>query len=579
MRKRNPRNFRIYLLFLIFISCGAAIISRLFILQIRDFEKYKALAKKQHLKEEIIYAKRGKVFYSDGVTVLAENQGVANIAVAPKEAEDLNKIAEVLSPVIELSKEEILNKISKKEASWVILKNNVPLSKIEKIEKLSGIHIETNYTRFFPQRDIASQVIGFYGYDKDGKNRVGQYGIEGYYEKQLAGKNGFRRGAVDASQKPIFSTQNIIQDPVDGDSLILTLDANIQMFVENKTKEMIEKYDPLNATIIVMSPKTGEILAMATAPGFNPNEYKKEKNPNIFKNPAILSYEPGSIFKPLTAAMGIEEKVITPQTTYYDSGELKIANYTIKNSDLKAHGQQTMTNVIELSLNTGAVFIQQKVGREKFVDYVQKFGFGKKLGIDLVGEESGNLENILHPPSNEKLIEVANASFGQGISVTPIQMLTAFSAIANQGQMVKPHMVKKIIHADGTEEEIQPQILGQPISPETASRVTAMMVSATKNGYSKKAEVEGYLIAGKTGTAQAPYSYLGIKKVGYSEASLQSFINFAPAFNPEFILLLKMDAPKKGPRFSSDSLAPIAKDINQYLLNYLGIAPEGLNGR
>lgn len=575
MQKRRFQNFRIYFLFIFFIFLGAAIIGRLFFLQIKDYKKYKALAEGQHLKEEIVYAKRGKILYSDGTSVLAENQGVTNIAVAPNEVEDSKKVAEVLSPVVEMSKQEILNKISDKNNPWVVLKNNVPLKKTEGIEKIAGIHFESNFNRFYPQGNVASHVVGFYGYDKSGKNRVGQYGIEEYYQKQLAGQDGFRRGVVDANQKPIFSIQNKIQEPVDGDTLVLTIDPNIQMFVENKVKELIENYAPANATIIVSSPKTGEILAMASLPNFDPNNYKKEKDVKVFKNPATLSYEPGSIFKPITAAMGLEEKVITPQTTYYDSGEVKIGSYTIKNSDLKAHGQQTMTNVIELSLNTGAVFIQQKVGREKFVDYVQKFGFGKKTGIDLAGEESGNLENILHPQSNEKLIECANASFGQGISATPIQIITAFTAIANQGQLVKPHIVKKIIHADDKEEEVQPQIVGQPISPETASKVTAMMVSSVKNGYSKKAGVDGYLIAGKTGTAQASWGYLGIKKTGYSEFALQSFIDFAPAFNPEFILFLKMDAPKKGPKFSADSLAPMAKDINQYLFNYLGIPPEG----
>lgn len=574
INKKKFQNFRIYFLFIFFILLGAAIIGRLFVLQIRDHEKYKALAENQHLKEEIIYAKRGKILYSDETTVLAENQGVQTIAVAPGEVKDFQKTAEVLSSVVEMSKEEILKKISNKDIPWVILKNNVPLKKTEGVEKLVGVHFVPSFNRFYPQGDIASHIVGFYGFDKDGKTRIGQYGVEEYYQKQLAGKDGFRKGAVDANQRPIFSLRNKIQEPVDGDTLVLTIDLNIQMFIENKVKELIEKYDPLNATIVVLSPKTGEILAMATLPNFDPNNYKKEKDKEVFKNPAILAYEPGSIFKPITAAAGIEEKVIMPQTTYYDSGEVKIGNYTIKNSDLKAHGQQTMTNVIELSLNTGAVFIQQKLGRERFASYVQKFGFGKKTGIDLTGEESGNLENILNPPSTEKLIEPANASFGQGITATPIQLLTAFSAIANQGQMVKPFIVKKIIHPNGKEEEIQPEVLGQPISAETASRVTAMMVSSVKNGYSKKAGVDGYLIAGKTGTAQAPWSYLGIKRAGYSDVALQSFINFAPAFNPEFILFLKMDGPKKGPRFSADSLAPMAKDINQYLFSYLGIPPE-----
>ena len=233
-----------------------------------------------------------------------------------------------------------------------------------------------------------------------------------------------------------------------------------------------------------------------------------------------------------------------------------------------------MTEVLEFSLNTGAVFAQQKLGGAKFTEYVQKFGFGQKTNIDLAGEVTGNIKNILEPLSREKLIEYANASFGQGISITPIQIIQAFSAIANQGQMVKPYIVKKVIHPDETFEETKPAVISQVISSETALRLTAMMVSAVKNGYGKKAGLEGYLIAGKTGTAQVPWAYFGIQKNGYSDKTIQSFINFAPAFNPEFVLFLKMEGQTKGPRFSADSLAPIAKEINQYLFTYFGIPPE-----
>lgn len=571
--KKDHSDFRLYLLFSFFILLGAVILGRLFYLQVKDYKKYKTLAESQHIKEKKIYAKRGKVFFSDEATLLAENQGVANVAVAPREIKNREELISKLSLALNIPESSLSSKI-KSTDPWIIIKNKVPLSKTEKIENIPGVHLEPYFNRFYPQGEIASSLIGFYGFDQTGKKKVGQYGIEGYYEKQLAGEDGFRRGVVDANQDPIFSVQNQIKDPLDGSDLVLTIDSNIQFFLENKTKEIFEKYKPDNATIIVMSPKTGEILGMASSPNFDPNNYQKEKDVSVFKNPAVLPFEPGSIFKPLTASMALEEKVVTPNTTYVDKGVVKLGGFAIKNSDLKAHGTKTMTQVIELSLNTGAVFMQQRVGRLGFIRYVKKFGFGKKTNIDLYGEEAGDIENILHPRSSAKLIECANASFGQGVTASPVQILMAFSAIANEGEMVKPHIVKKIIHQNGKVEEIKTKKIRKVISSESASRTSAMMVSAVKNGYGKKAAVKGYLIAGKTGTAQASYSYFGIQKSGYSSRNIQSFINFAPAFKPEFILLIKMDGPRGGPRFSSDSLAPIAKEINQYLFNYLGIPPK-----
>ncbi|HOA47663.1 MAG TPA: penicillin-binding transpeptidase domain-containing protein [Candidatus Pacearchaeota archaeon] len=564
----NSQNSHLYVLMFLFFSLGATIIGRLFYIQVNQYNHYKELADLQQIDEEDLKAERGEIFFSDESTVLATNIGTKKVFIVPREIKNIEKTSEILADVLKMEKADVLEKASQIDDPWIFLKE-IPAIEGEKIKNIAGVHFESYLERFYPRERMASHVLGFYN-----KENKGQYGIEQYWQEELRGVDGYRKGVKDAKGKFILPLTKI-QEPVDGNDLILTLDPNIQLFLEIKTKEIFEKYAPRNATIIVLAPKTGEVLGMASLPNFDPNNYEEKENISVFKNPAILAYEPGSIFKPFTAAMAIEEKKVTPQTTYYDSGEIKIGSHTIRNSDLKSHGTQTMTNVIELSLNTGAVFMQQQVGNDKFLDYVKKFGFGTKTGIDLSGEETGSIANILHPQSGDGAIEYANASFGQGISATPIQILTAFTAIANQGQMVKPHLVKKIIHSsDGTEEEIETEVIGQVISAETASRVTAMMVSAVKNGYGKKAEVEGYLIAGKTGTAQASWSYLGENKGGYSSFFIQSFVDFAPAFDPAFIFILKMDAPTKGPQFSSDSLGPFAQEINEYLFNYLGIPPE-----
>ena len=499
---------------------------------------------------------------------MAESEGTKKVYAAPREIKDPQKLASLLAPLLKKDKEEIFKKISQKEDPWVFL-GEVSLDVAEKMKDFIGIHFESNYTRFYPEGKMASHVLGFCN-----KQNQGQYGIEGYFQEILRGKDGFRRGMVDAQRRPIFSPFNEIKDPIDGADIVLTLDYDIQFFVEGKLDELVKKYKPKSATIIVSNPKTGEILAMASRPAFDPNRYFKVKKIEIFKNPAVqIPFEPGSIFKPITMAGALEEKVVTPQTTYIDKGKIKIGRYTIKNADLKAHGKKTMTQVLEYSLNTGAVFVEQKLGNKKFLEYVKKFGFGKKTGIKLFGEKSGNLSNILHPRSKEKKIEFANASFGQGIMVTPIQIVQAFSAIANQGKMMKPYIVKKIIYPDGKEKIFKPKVARQVLSPETALSLTAMMVSVVKNGYGKKAGVKGYLIAGKTGTAQVPWSYLGIQKPGYSGVTIHSFVGFAPAFDPKFLIFLKMDYPK-GVRFAADSLAPVFHDIAEYLFTYFGIPPE-----
>jgi len=498
---------------------------------------------------------------------LATNEGTKEVNVNPLQVIEIQKTADILSKTLEIDEKEVIKILSDKSDPWVPLKE-VSLAKSKEIEKLPGIYTQPKLKRVYPLGEIASHVIGFCN-----KNNQGQYGIEQYWDKELRGKDGLKQGIVDAKGREIISSFNKIEKAEDGADLILTIDLNIQQTIEKALTDVVEKYKASGGTIIVSNPKTGEILGMASEANFNPNNYTEEfqKNKSIFINPAIsIPYEPGSIFKPITMASAIEEGAVTPETTYIDSGQVKIGSYTIHNSDFKAHGTQTMTNVLEWSLNTGAIFAQQKLGSQKFTQYVEKFGFGKKTGIDLAGETSGSIYNLLHPLSNEKLIEYANASFGQGISATPIQVVTAFSAIANQGKMVKPHLVKKIIYPDGKEKETQTEILDEVISPETAARVSAMMVSVTKNGYGKKADIDGYLIATKTGTAQIPNP----QGKGYlSGSTIQSFVGFAPAFDPQFLILLKLDRPQ-GAQFAESSLGPVFHDLTQYLFSYFGIPPE-----
>ena len=568
MRELNSR-FKIFFLFF-FLIFGISS-ARLFELQVLEAKKYKKIDEKIHFKKEILFPKRGKIFFSDGKTLLAENRGVAEVCVAPREIKNINETAEFLSKLLNQKKEVILRKLQKrKKDPWIVLERSFPLEKIELSKKPPpGVHFIFHLSRFYPQNTIFSQGVGFV--NKDGK---AQYGLEKFYDKILKGKPGYRKGLVDAKGNFIFAKENEIKPPQDGADLVLTVDFQIQTFVEKILESAVKKYKARGGTIIVMNPQNGEILAMSSLPNFNPNEYSKEKDLKVFLNPAVqISFEPGSIFKPITMAGALNERVITPKTSYIDKGFVKIGSYTIKNAGNKVYGKKTMTEVLEYSINTGAVWAEEKLGNEKFKEYVKKFGFGKKTGIDFPGESRGDIQNIIKPLSREKKIEFANASFGQGIKATPIQIATAFSAIANQGKMPWPHLVKKIIYPDGREKVIEPKIIGNPISQETAIQLTGMLISVVDKGFGKKAKVKGYFIAGKTGTAQVPWSYLGVKKKGYSPETIHSFVGYAPAFNPKFLIFIKLDAPR-GVRFSADSTAPLFREIAKYLFDYYRIPPE-----
>jgi len=317
-----------------------------------------------------------------------------------------------------------------------------------------------------------------------------------------------------------------------------------------------------------MDPKTGAIIAMCSYPDFDPNEYNKAEDPGVFNNQAIFNaYEPGSIFKPVTMAAGLDLGIITPDTTYIDEGFVKIDNFTIRNYDKLAHGKNTMSEVLQHSLNTGTIFVVRKMDKKDFKRYVENFGFGKKIGIQLDTEAVGNIDSL----KKKGEVFVATASFGQGITATPLQMVQAFSAIADGGKIVSPYIVDKIKKFDGTEiipERMAPK---QIISSKTATLLTGMLVNVVEKGEGTKAKVPGYYIAGKTGTAQIPDFEHG----GYSNKTNHSFIGFAPIEDPVFVMIIKFENPKKG-SFAATSTAPLFSRVAKYLLDYYHAVPDKL---
>ncbi|MBU0636632.1 penicillin-binding protein 2 [Patescibacteria group bacterium] len=433
---------------------------------------------------------------------------------------------------------------------------------------ISGIGFVMKPYRFYPENNIGANLLGFVR-DINNEQR-GSYGLEGFFDQDLYGKSGSLKAEKDATGKIVIINDKEYNSPHDGSDIILTINRSIQFVVCEKLNQAILKHGADSGSVIIVNPKTGEILAMCSNPDFDPNNYQAVKNIRDYNNQAIFSqFEPGSIFKVITMAMGLDQKKIIPQTTYNDTGNVKIANYKIENSDHLAHGIVNMTEVLEQSLNTGAIFVMRQIKPDIFGKYIKDFGFGEKTGIELEGENKGDIKNLFQEKLNKELY-AATASFGQGIAVTPLQITMAFAVLANNGILMKPYIVKEIIKPDGVKIITKPQQIRQVISEKAAMILGGMMVNVVENGHGEKAGVKGYYIAGKTGTAQVP------KKDGrgYQEGShIGSFAGFAPADNPQFVMLVKIDNPRDV-EWAESSAAPLFGEIAEFILNYWQVPKE-----
>ncbi len=450
--------------------------------------------------------------------------------------------AEKLSSITGVSVEELNGKFSKANDKYELIIEKASSQQTTEIKNLNlkGIYVSSRLLRFYPFGDLAAHILGFLDYSSG--LAEGKYGAELYFNDLLSGKNG------GVENKKLIPAES-------GKDLILTIDPTIQTEAEEIVKNLVKQYEAEAGSAIVQDPKTGKILAMAAFPNFNPNNYSKSEI-STFLNPTVQSlYEPGSVFKLITMSAGIDSGKITPDTTYTDIGSFTANGKTIKNWDLKANGLQTMANVIEKSINTGAVFAQRKTGQDIFYNYLVKFGFGEKTQISLPGEIKGNLNNLKSP--NGKDIDFATASYGQGVAITPIELIGAVSAIANGGVLMKP-----IILADE-----QPKIVRKVISPDTARKVVEMMVSAVK--INRIANIPDYSVAGKTGTAFVPD--FGGK--GYTDKVINTYAGFAPAYDPKFVIIVRLDKPSGSP-LAGQTVVPAFRELAQFMLNYYNVAPD-----
>ncbi len=563
LQKRRTK----YLFFLVVII-SVFVLFRLFRLQIIENGRYADAAKSQHWSENEVRPKRGNIYVKDvngELYPLAANIKLYKVFVDLVNSENQGKTAEDLSNVLGIPKKEIIDKFNTSDSKrYIPIKRKLTEEESEKIKNLEdrAIGLEPEYWRVYPEKELASQTLGYV--DGDGN---GAGGIEQYFNKELKGTPGLYKAESDSLGNKILTGRDVSVDAKDGEDVVLTINRDIQAQAELILEDSVKKYHAKKGTVIVMDPRTGAIIAMANAPTYDPNNYNDVKDYSLFKNSAISDvYEPGSIFKVLTLAAALDSGKIEPDTKFTDTGSVTLGGFTIRNSDLKAHGEVTMTQVLEKSLNTGSTYAQRLMGKDLFYDYLMKFGLGVITGIEVPDGTEG--KGKVYKPSEVNEHTYATMSFGQSISATPLQMIMDFAVVANDGKLMKPHLTKARMKDGQIIEQYEPEEIRQVISPEAAAKLTAMMVSVVERGHGGQAKVKGYKIAGKTGTAQVPDPQGGYA----SGKNIGSFIGFAPADNPRFVVLAKIDEPK-GVNWAESTAAPIVGEVLQNLLNYYQIPP------
>ena len=428
---------------------------------------------------------------------------------------------------------------------------------------INGLGQSSRDYRYYPEKNIGANMLGFVSLENDDDLiGQGQYGLEGAFDDILMGRAGSMRGERSANKATILQGRDY-QQQTNGSDLILTIDRSIQNIACSKLLATVAKHQADSGSVIIINPKTGAILAMCSAPDFDPNNFQLVKDLRQFNNqPTFEAYEPGSIFKAITMAIGIDQGKVTPQTTYNDAGSVMVGKNKINNSDFKGRGVVNMVRVLQDSLNTGMVYVLNRLGIDTFRDSLKKFGFGRPTGIELDSESPGNLNNLYRKFGQE--INAATASFGQGINVTTLQMAMAFGALANEGKLMKPYLVEEIVAPDGSRIKAEPQVVEQVISPQAARTVGGMLVNVVEDGHGKKAGVDGYYVAGKTGTAQVPSKdgrgYLANINIG-------SFAGYAPVEDPIFVMVVRIDHPR-GVVWAESSAAPLFGEIANFILKY-----------
>jgi cell division protein FtsI (penicillin-binding protein 3) len=549
--------FRIATTLVFFLVLFCVLVFRAFHLQIMTGKTYKNLADQQHKKALQLHPERGIIFDRNGEK-LAASILADSVFADPSKIDNVEEAAAQLAAVTGQPKKSIAQQIAKsKNFCWVARMITPAQSEQIKNLKMEGVYLIQEPKRFYPNRELAGQIIGFVGMDSSGLE-----GLEMRYDSYLRGEPEKILWGRDARGKKLYLPERSVAKKDEQLSLVLTIDSRIQHAVETNLKEAILRTRARGGFIIVMDPRTGEILAMANSPVFNPNAYGSATADNK-RNKAITDcFDPGSTFKPFLVAAAIEEGIVQETDRFNcENGAYRVANATFHEANHKRYGVLTVREVLKYSSNIGSVKISEKLGREKFHRYIRDFGFGQKTNIELPGEIAG----LLRPWQNWTQVDTSTVAFGQGISVTAVQLVSALSAIANDGVLMQPHIVKKFVDANGqTVREFAPTAVRRVISADTARRMTTMLTNVVgeEGGTGKNAALVNVDVAGKTGTAQ---KFDFVNKRFSSERVRTSFMGFFPSENPRFVMLVSIDEPQLY-KWGGQAAAPVFKSISQQLI-------------
>ncbi len=563
---------RIRLIFILLSAFALTIAVRLFFVQIVNGADYAQEAQNQYTTSTQDSFDRGEIFFreKDGQLVSAATlKSGFTVAVNPKILTNPEDAYNKISAILPLDEKIFMGKAGKKDDPYEEIAKRVPKEEAYQINDLgiSGVSIHGEKWRFYPAQNLASQVMGFVGFGSDDKIS-GRYGLEKYYDGVLKREKSnlyvnFFAEMFSNLTKAVFENDY----EREGD-LALHIDPNAEAFLEKELQNVRDKWSSESVGGVILDPKTGAVYAMAALPNFNPNSFKDEKNIKVFSNPLVEDvFEMGSIIKPLAMAAALDAGVVKAETEYDDKGFVVLNGRRIENFDHKARGISSMQRVLNESLNTGMVFVMQKLGREKFREYMLSYGLGEETGIDLPNEIHGLVSNL----ESDRDIEYATASFGQGIALTPIETARALSALANGGTLVTPQVVSEIKYKIGLGKKIYPDEGKRVLKKETSEEITRMLVKVVDEALlGGTVKMANYSVAAKTGTAQVADNVQG----GYYEDRfLHSFFGYFPAYNPRFLVFLYNVYPKEA-RYASETLTHPFMNIAKFLINYYEIPPD-----
>lgn len=556
----------------VLLCIAVVLMGRLFFLQIIDKSDLQAKNLSQVQVDRKLQSPRGTIYDRNG-RPLAMSVVTKSLYADPKMIKQSpNEIAELIAPYVTMSKDNIVKSLQE-DTAFVWLdrmmepEKSKAVAQLIKDKNLEGLNFVEESKRYYPNGNLAAQVLGFVGTDDKGLD-----GLEMVLDDELKGGIQKELVATDRKGNAIFGSVLSKYLPDKGKSVTLTIDASIQFIAERALDKAMEDTGAKHASVIVMDPKTGEILAMANRPTYDPNHYNQGTEED-FKNIAVTNlYEPGSTFKPIIASAALASGKWKLDQVYNDKGSFVANGHVMQNWNGEGYGPVRLIDILKFSINTGMAEIGTTTGADILSKYVRNYGFGSKTGIELPGEGDG----ILYEPDDMSKLDVATMSIGQGIAVTPLQMVRAFGAIANGGSMMRPHIIKSYSNVKGdVTSTTDPEVVGQPIPEETAKTIADILEKEVSEGGGTKAMVEGYHFGGKTGTAEK----LDTKNGGYLAGHyIVSFIGFGPVEDPKFVVLVAIDDPKKGSLYGSQIAAPVFKNIVSQLVRYYQMSPSVKDG-